>query len=105
MKCTDESVKLTTFLAKSERRIKEIVIDENIVPDSYRKFKQRLPKIAHREAIKEILVNRQQIGESTKTWLMRISNLIPAFKDLSMALFFINETSLYRESRNQSQNI
>lgn len=88
IKCSNESSLLNAALSKSERRIKEIFVDEKCVPDTFRKFKFRLFKIAQREAIKEILINRQKIDESTKTWLNRIIHYIPAFRELSIALFF-----------------
>lgn len=99
MKCSNKSLMLSTALLKSERRIQEIFVEENILPDTYRKFKHRLLKLSQREAIKETLINRQKIGESSKNWLDRISKFLPAFKDLDTALFFLKETSLYQKSK------
>ncbi len=99
MKYTDESLILNTALQKSERRIQEIFIDEKLIPDTFRKFKFRLYKIAQREAIKEILINRQRIEESTVTWLNRTVHFLAAFEDRDIALFFLKETSIYKESK------
>jgi hypothetical protein len=101
MKYNDESIKLEFALEKIERKIKKIFVEENSIPDTFRKFKHRLFKIAEREATKEILISRQRIGEPTVKWLGRVIHLVAAFENRRKSLFFIKETSLYKDSKHQ----
>ena len=99
-KCSNESLLLTTALEKCERRILEKFHKENAWPDTYRKFKYRLYKMAEEDATREILKERQTVDDSTESWLSRILEFVDAFENKSTAMFYIKETSLHNYSKN-----
>ncbi|KAI5151809.1 hypothetical protein ENBRE01_2401 [Enteropsectra breve] len=96
----NETEKLDIAIKKSNEEVIKWFHEQEIIPDTWRKFKARLIKHSSEQTMKNLLIFKHDFEEKTHKWLERILNMLEGSTlSLEEGKFWIYQTAATQQAR------